>query len=102
MQRDNKRRKHGVRSGSPQRELTAANQVWALDFAHEGGCGENHLRLWRRIAFAEARLDMHSRPTVKQRLGETPVLQADEASGTLIEAPISAVTRVTWQCGIQT
>ena len=30
-----KKRKHCVRSGLPRRELTAANQEWALDFAHD-------------------------------------------------------------------
>ena len=30
-----KRRKHCVRSGVPLRQLTAANQEWALDFAHD-------------------------------------------------------------------
>lgn len=30
-----KKRKHCVRVGSPRRELTGANQEWALDFAHD-------------------------------------------------------------------
>jgi putative transposase len=30
-----KKRKHCVRSGAPRPELTAANQEWALDFAHD-------------------------------------------------------------------
>jgi putative transposase len=30
-----KKRKHCVRSGSPRALLTAANQEWALDFAHD-------------------------------------------------------------------
>jgi putative transposase len=31
-----KKRKHCVRSGPPRAPLTAANQEWALDFAHDG------------------------------------------------------------------
>lgn len=35
-----KRRKHCVRTGQPLRVCTAANQEWALDFAHDAvGCG---------------------------------------------------------------
>jgi putative transposase len=35
-----KRRKHCVRAGQPLRACTAANQEWALDFAHDAvGCG---------------------------------------------------------------
>lgn len=30
-----KKRKHCVRSGSPMRQATAANQEWAIDFAHD-------------------------------------------------------------------
>jgi len=37
-----KKRKHGVRVGQPLRNWTAANQEWALDFAHDAvACGRN-------------------------------------------------------------
>jgi putative transposase len=40
-----KKRKHCVRSGSPTRQATAANQEWAIDFAHDAIAAGRAIRM---------------------------------------------------------